>query len=86
LRFTAHLVKQKFYKRGIVTVMATLIGFRPTETDEKILRSATRDGETTADVIRRALRALENQQWLDTARADAERLADENLHNEPDAW
>ncbi|MBT2479132.1 hypothetical protein [Streptomyces sp. ISL-94] len=66
--------------------MATTIGFRPTEEDERIIAAATREGERTSDVIRRALRLLEREVWLTKARADAERLADEDLSDEADAW
>ncbi|MFC7743399.1 hypothetical protein ACFQXA_24165 [Nocardiopsis composta] len=45
-----------------------------------------REGERTSDVIRRALRALERESWLKKAREDAERLSDENLADEEDAW
>lgn len=45
-----------------------------------------RGGERTSDVIRRALRLLEREVWLHQARADAERLADEDLSQEEDAW
>ncbi|MFF8838513.1 hypothetical protein [Streptomyces sp. NPDC015130] len=66
--------------------MATTIGFRPTQEDDRIIRTAMREGEGTSDVIRRALRLLEREQWLTQARADAERLADEDLASEEDAW
>jgi antitoxin ParD1/3/4 len=66
--------------------MARTIGFRPTETDEKIIRAAMRDNEHTSDVIRRALRLLEREVWLSRARTDAERLADEDLSGERDSW
>ncbi|MCJ1679460.1 hypothetical protein MTF65_19355 [Streptomyces sp. APSN-46.1] len=66
--------------------MATTIGFRPTEEDERIIAAAIREGERTSDVIRRALRLLEREAWLVRARADAERLADEDLNDEADAW
>ncbi|HEX6500341.1 MAG TPA: hypothetical protein VF054_15125 [Micromonosporaceae bacterium] len=59
--------------------MATTIGFRPNEEDERIIREAMREGERTSDVIRRALRLLEREVWLVRARADAERLAGEDL-------
>jgi antitoxin ParD1/3/4 len=62
------------------------IGFRPTDEDERIIREAMRDDERTADVIRRALRLLDREAWLARARADAERLADEDLSGEADAW
>jgi hypothetical protein len=62
------------------------IGFRPTEDDERIIREAMRDDERTADVIRRALRLLDREAWLARARADAERLTNEDLSGEADAW
>ena len=66
--------------------MSRTIGFRPTEDDERIIREAMRDDERTADVIRRALRLLDREAWLTRAPADAERLADEDLSDEADAW
>jgi antitoxin ParD1/3/4 len=66
--------------------MAMTIGFRPTEDDERILRAATRDGETRSDTIRRALRLLEQERWTEEFRRDAERIADEDLNAEPEAW
>ena len=66
--------------------MSKTIGFRPTEEDERIMREAMREDERTADVIRRALRLLDREAWLARAREDAERLADEDLSSEADAW
>jgi hypothetical protein len=66
--------------------VAKTIGFRPTEEDERIIREAMRDEERTTDVIRRALRLLDREAWLARARADAERLSDEDLSGEADAW
>jgi hypothetical protein len=66
--------------------MATTIGFRPTEEDERIIKAAMREDERTSDVIRRALRLLDREVWLSRARSDAERLAEENLADETDAW
>lgn len=66
--------------------MATTIGFRPTEEDQRIIEAAILAGERTSDVIRRALRLLDREVWLEQARADAERLADEDLSDEEDAW
>jgi antitoxin ParD1/3/4 len=66
--------------------MAKTIGFRPTEEDERIIRQSMREDERTADVIRRALRLLDREAWLARARADAERLVDEDLSGEADAW
>lgn len=45
-----------------------------------------RDGEHTSDVIWRALPLFEREVWQSRARDDAERLADEDLSNEQDAW
>ena len=66
--------------------MGRTIRFRPTEDDERIIREAIRDDERTTDVIRRALHLLDREAWLARARADAERLADEDLSDEADAW
>lgn len=71
---------------GSVEAMATTIGFRPTEEDERIIKAAMRPDERTSDVIRRALRLLEREVWLSQARLDAERLAVEDLSGEADAW
>lgn len=66
--------------------MATTIGFRPAEEDERIIKAAMRPDERTSDVIRRALRLLAREVWLSQARSDAERLVDEDLSTEADAW
>jgi antitoxin ParD1/3/4 len=66
--------------------MMANIGFRATPEDERIIQAAMREGERTSDVIRRALRLLEREVWLKQARADAERLAVEDLSTEEDAW
>lgn len=66
--------------------MPAPIGFRPTKEDERILREAARPGESTSDTLRRALRLLEHDRWLEQFRADAETLRGENLNGEPDAW
>ena len=66
--------------------MTTSIGFRPTPDDERILREAARPGESTSDTLRRALRLLDHQRWLEQFRADAETLTDEDLNSEPEAW
>ena len=66
--------------------MARTIGFRPTDEDERIIRQAMGEDERTADVIRRALRLLDREAWIARARDDAERLADEDLSDEPAAW
>lgn len=66
--------------------MAATIGFRPTEEDEQIIAAAMRSGERKTDVIRRALKLLEREVWAKQARIDAERLRDEDLSAEVDAW
>ncbi|NHT19009.1 hypothetical protein [Cellulomonas sp. IC4_254] len=67
--------------------MATrTIGFRPSPEDERILAAAAAAGESTTDTIRRALRLLDHERWLEQMRRDADRLRDENLADEPDAW
>ena len=66
--------------------MMANIGFRATPEDERIIQAAMREGERTSDVIRRALRLLEREVWVMQARADAKRLADEDLSEEEDAW
>lgn len=62
------------------------IGFRPTAEDERILRQAAHPGESTSDTLRRALRLLDHDRWLQQFRADAEQLVDEDVAGEPDAW
>lgn len=66
--------------------MAATIGFRPTDEDARIIKAATREGEATSDVIRRALRLLEREVWLEQARKDAQRLHAEDLSADEDAW
>ncbi|HUR04413.1 MAG TPA: hypothetical protein VM347_17845 [Nonomuraea sp.] len=66
--------------------MMANIGFRATPEDERIIQAAMQEGERTSDVIRRALRLLEREVWVMQARADAKRLADEDLSEEEDAW
>lgn len=74
-------------KREITMLtMAPTRGFRTTEDDERIIQLATREGESATDVIRRALKLLDQEVWLERARVDAQRLADEDLGDEPDAW
>ncbi|HMS74809.1 hypothetical protein [Gordonia sp. (in: high G+C Gram-positive bacteria)] len=62
------------------------IGFRPTAEDERILRTAARTGESTSDTLRRALRLLDHERWLEQFRADAEQLTGEDINVEPQAW
>lgn len=58
----------------------------PTDSDRKIIEATTRDGDQASDVIQRVLRLLERVLWQSQARDDAERLADEDLSDERDAW
>lgn len=62
------------------------IGFRPTDEDRKILDAVASTGLSATDAIRRGLRLLAHEQWLDRAREDAARLREENLNDTPDAW
>jgi hypothetical protein len=62
------------------------IGFRPTEEDRRLLDAITSTGLSTTDAIRRGLHLVAHERWVDQARADAERLRDENLNDAPDAW
>ena len=69
---------------GLVT--AKTIGFRPNEEDLRILDQAAQSGETTSDTIRRGLRLLAQQRWLDQFHADAALVREENLNDEPEGW
>ena len=66
--------------------MASVIGFRPNTEDERILREAAREGESTSDTLRRALRLLDHETWLTQFHKDAESLKGENVNSEPEAW
>ncbi|MGI3782000.1 MAG: hypothetical protein ACRYG2_14625 [Janthinobacterium lividum] len=66
--------------------MPTSIGFRLPPDDERILREAARPGESTTETLRRALRLLDHDRWLEQFCADAEALKDEDLGAEPEAW
>jgi antitoxin ParD1/3/4 len=66
--------------------MATQITFRATDEDEQIIEAARHGDESTTDVLRRALKLLDREAWLEQARADAARLRDEDLNEEEDAW
>lgn len=66
--------------------MATTIGFRPTPDDERILRESAESGETTSDTLRRALRLLDHERWLQQFREDAEAIKSEDPNAEPEAW
>lgn len=62
------------------------IGFRPNEEDQRILAERAQAGETPTDTLRRGLRLLDHELWLDRARADAAAAREENLNATPDAW
>ncbi|KZS58897.1 hypothetical protein A4G26_01560 [Mycobacterium kansasii] len=66
--------------------MTATIGLQSTEKDEEIIKAAMRSGERKSDVIPRALPLLEREVWIKQARTDAERLRDEDVSTEPDAW
>jgi hypothetical protein len=66
--------------------MPPSIGFRLTPDDERILREAARPGESTTETLRRALRLLDHERWLEEFRSDAEGLKSEDLSAEPEAW
>lgn len=65
---------------------ASIVSFRPTLEDQRILREAAYEGESTSDTLRRALRLLDHERWLERFRTDAEALTDEDLNAEPEAW
>ncbi|MEV5930106.1 hypothetical protein ACPCSG_23800 [Streptomyces cellulosae] len=64
------------------------VGFRATPEDNEIIRAHKRPEESTSDVLRRALRALDREAWQQQARDDMERIAasGEDLSEEPDDW
>ncbi len=64
----------------------TQYGFKPTEEDQRIVNENRQEGESITDVMRRALRLLDQQRWEDQARADMYRLRDEDLSDESPAW
>jgi antitoxin ParD1/3/4 len=66
--------------------MSSSIGFRLTPEDDRILREATLPGESRSDTMRRALRLLERDHWLDQFHRDTELLVGEDTNDEPEAW
>lgn len=66
--------------------MTSSIGFRPTLEDERILREAARPGESKSDTLRRALRLLDHERWLEQFHTDAEKIKAEDVNAEPEAW
>lgn len=70
-----------------VALMTKTISFRPSEDDERIIDAAQDPGESRSDVIRRGLRLLEREVWVEQARKDTARLKDEDLsEEEEDTW
>lgn len=69
-----------------VALMTKTISFRPSEDDERIIDAAQDPGESRSDVIRRGLRLLEREVWVEQARKDTARLKDEDLSEEEDTW
>ncbi|MEV4469999.1 hypothetical protein [Nonomuraea sp. NPDC049504] len=57
------------------------IAFRANAEDERIIRTALREGERPSDVLRRALRLLQREMWHDRLAA-AEQRAVEGLPDE----
>lgn len=47
------------------------IAFRANAEDERIIRTALREGERPSDVLRRALRLLQREMWYDRLSAGA---------------
>ena len=66
--------------------MGRTLRFRPTVEDERTLREAARAGESTSDVLRRALRLLDHETSLTQFDKDAEALKHEDVNAEPEAW
>jgi Arc/MetJ-type ribon-helix-helix transcriptional regulator len=62
------------------------VGFRPTEEDLRVIAANRRKGESTSDVIRRALRQLERKERNERDRPDVHRPGGEDLSAETDAW
>lgn len=64
------------------------IAFRATGHDRALVERLAREGETTSDVLRRALYVLEQEQWQVQMQEAADRIeaSGENLGDEPDAW
>lgn len=64
------------------------IAFRATEDDRALVNELMREGETTSDVVRRALRVLRREEWQRLMQADADRIeaSGEDVNAEPDAW
>ncbi|GAA2905880.1 hypothetical protein [Nonomuraea rubra] len=53
------------------------IAFRANAEDERIIRTALREGERPSDVLRRALRLLQREMWYDRLVTDGLRAIEE---------
>ncbi|MGF6880523.1 hypothetical protein ABIA39_000404 [Nocardia sp. GAS34] len=64
------------------------INFRANEHDQQLLAKLQHRDESIADVIRRALAALERIEWEREAQQTARAImaSGENLGDEPDEW
>jgi Arc/MetJ-type ribon-helix-helix transcriptional regulator len=64
------------------------VGIHFTEEESKIIEALKRPGERPSDVLRRALRSLEREEWRKQAEVDMEQItaSGENLADEPDDW
>lgn len=71
------------YRWFMATTHASTIGFRPNEEDLRILAKA---GDSPTAALRRGLRLLDHELWLEQWRKDALERQGENLNDEPDAW
>lgn len=52
------------------------ISFRPNDEDRLILEKSARPGETVSDTLRRGLRLLAHDQWLEQFHSDSKRIAE----------
>ncbi|MCL2787314.1 MAG: hypothetical protein FWD59_02290 [Micrococcales bacterium] len=59
------------------------ISFRPNETDRRILDAS---GHSATDAIRRGLRLLDHEHWLEQFKVDATEQRDFDPNQEPEAW
>ncbi|WP_054813347.1 hypothetical protein [Nocardia arizonensis] len=80
--------RKKTTASGTRRSASSTTGIRFSQADKTLVAKLAKPDETTADVIRRALHALEHQEWILAAQHEAERIdaAGEDLNKEPDAW
>jgi len=60
--------------------------FQPTPEDERMLRETGRPDESASDTLRRALRHLDHELWLERFHADGRALRGEDFGVEPEDW